>query len=155
MDLRNLDPIKDAALLEEAWSWNENAPRWYQRTQEVFEVSHERIAIGIFDGELVGVIFLTPRGQAAEVDLMAKRGTDVLLLGEAAAHVAHSLFNQINLNEIFCWLPKKNKAVSKVCILGGMRDDGIRMLKGSYGQRVIEWVRWSVRRESLLAEKAA
>lgn len=150
MTIRRLDLEKDADAYREAYYWDKDYPRWFRETDSVFKPDFETFMeqaekddqadIGVFNPELVGLVSMTQRGKGIyEAHLRAKRGTDVDVLAQAAFQVRHSL-REIGMKEVFVWVNKKNKAVQKLCMMAGMRLQGLTMIKPS-GEKLTYWLR--------------
>ncbi len=164
--IRRLDPQKDRDCFVEAWLWETSAPRWYKQSGKVFgpptledfiNASKEetRLTFGIFDGELIGMIELTLRGNSIEADLMAKPRCDAAAVLVNAEALRDKVFEDLEVNDIYVWLPKKNLPTRRLCAIMGFRETGLTILRGTYHERVIEWIHLSIPREAIAVAKAA
>lgn len=114
--LRLLDPVEDADLFREAYSWRPRSKVHVQPDRMPFEefsaVRDDQITIGLFNGHLAAVYFLheTEPGNF-QAHFTSQRGVprDVLLMG--AARVAQDFF-AAGANEIHAWVTERNTALT-------------------------------------------
>lgn len=153
--IRRLDPVKDRECFIEAWLWNVSAPSWFKQSSDVFgpptfenfiEASEEddRATFGIFGEELDGMLILTLRGASMEADLAARPHAKFGTILDGAAWLRDAIFRDFQVREIYVWIPKKNYPTRRLCAILGFQDTGLRIIKGVYRDRVIEWRRLSV-----------
>lgn len=167
MKLRRLDPETDRDCFVDAWLWDIEAPLWYKAAGRMFgpdtfedwiEASAEdtRATFGILDPELIGMFILTLRGKGLyEVDFLAKPRCSVRALVEAGLYFRDAVFGDLGAEEVYCWTPRKNIPTRKLCGIIGFHDTGLRLIRGQYRNRAIEWVRLSILRPVIKATKAA
>jgi hypothetical protein len=149
--------MKDAALYQEACSWDEDYPEWYRACKKAFglddlERLHQHIfdemslAIGVFDNDsYVALLDLKHIGNGVlEIQVYARRGCDILMLTTACCSLKDLLNHGVN--EIFALVATINRPMVKICEMAGMKPDGVRVLQGSIGNKVIEWKRFSLAR---------
>ncbi len=155
--MRRLDPDKDRDLFIQAWLWESFAPKWFKEADKVFgpptfedfikgSKEDNRATFGVFDNELIGLIILTLKGSGIEVDFMAKPRCDVGKLLIGAMSLRDKVFDDLGVKELYVWTPKKNVPMRRFCATLGFHDTGLRILKGTYRERVIEWQRLSLLR---------
>lgn len=164
--IRRLDPIADESLLRESFAWDRNAPQWYKDQDSVFgpqdvddfltmlkEPNH--ILIGIFDVGMIGLLVLEHVAQDVfNAHLWAKRKAPFNVLAEGAYQVIQD-FLRMGMKEGVVWVGEKNVGVRKLCDNIGFQHDGICMFKGSYRNRLIKWLRYSVKAKAVELEVAA
>lgn len=165
--IRRLNPGEDRRCFVDAWLWETEVAPWYQAASRVFgpatlddwlEASREetRATFGIFDPDLIGMFIFTLRGKGLyEVDFIAKPRCSVGALVDAALGLRDALFKDLEAEEIYCWVPRKNVPTRRLCATIGLRDTGLRLLRGSYRGRVLEWVRLSIIRPAVAVAQAA
>lgn len=163
MNIRRLNPIDDEVLLREAYEWDKAKPNWFRQMDAVYGPDNfaayikaaqgeQRIDIGIFASELIGVFVLSERiPDNFEVHIMAKRGTDNQILANAAYQIRHQLFQQ-GAKSISGWMASQNKPLLKLAFMVGFVRTHLTMLKGSYHGRVVQWIQLVSTRESWLSE---
>jgi hypothetical protein len=144
-----LDPAVDRELFEIAYHWDENSPRWYRESDGIFRPSLEELTtpddnqsfIGVFNGSYIGLLALSLRAKGIfELHMWAKRGSDAATIAEAAFHVKRSLFKDLDAKNLFAMVAKKNYKVREMCNNVGLVETGAVMIKGTYGNRCIEWL---------------
>ena len=153
-------------MLREAYHWDDDRPRWYQDMDRVFNGGGEteflsllndkrNVLVGVFDPELTAIIMVVLEGYGVfESHLLARRGANAETIVIAAHSILYDLL-EFDLQELYVWVAKRHISVKRLCDNIGLLPDGVRMFKGQYRGRLIEWERRSIRRENLLAEKAA
>lgn len=163
MQIRRLNPVDDESLLREAYLWDRAKPDWYQQMDAVYGPDNfnayiaaakgeQRIDIGVFAPELIGVFVLSERTpDNFEVHVMAKRGTDNQILINAAYQIRHQLFQQ-GAKSISGWVASRNKPLLQLAFMVGFVRTHLTMLKGAYRERVINWIQMVSTRESWLRE---
>ena len=156
----------DEALLREAFRWDAERPQWYREMDKAFMwgdedrfvglVADQRyVLIGVFDPQLVAIIIVVLEGYGLfAVHLCASRNADPDMLVVAGRSVIEDLL-AYDLVEFYGWVAEKHIGLKRICSNIGLSPDGICMYKGKYRGRLIKWLRYSIRREDLLAEKAA
>ena len=162
--IKRLDPITDESLLRTAFEWDAKYPSWFKQSSTVFGANdvnvfldrlRDCILIGIFDSELVGLLILKQViPHHFEADLCAKRGTDLNVLTKGVYQVIRD-FLKMGMQEGFCLVAEKNLAIRKLCGNMGMTHDGCCVFKGTYRNRVIKWMRYSIKPEAVQMEQAA
>ena len=164
--IRKLDPEKDRGCFIEGWLWESSAPRWFKDADRVFgpatfedflESSREpnRATFAIFDDRLAGLIIFTLRGSSVEVDLMARPKVPRGTIFTGASVLRDRIFNDLPIQGLYVWLPRKNYPTIRLCSMLGFRETGMTMIRGTYRARVIEWVHLSIPREVKAAQLAA
>lgn len=113
--LRLLDPVDDADLFREAYSWRPKPKAHAQPDRmpfEEFAADHDdQITVGLFNGELRAVYFLhetEPGNFQAHFTSQRNVSRDALLAG--AAQVARDFF-AAGAKEIHAWVTKRNTAL--------------------------------------------
>ena len=113
--LRLLDPVEDAGLFREAYSWRPKPKAHAQPDRMPFEefsaVRDDQITIGLLNGQLAAVYFLHETGPGNfQAHFTARRDVprDTLLAG--AAQVAKDFF-AAGANEIHAWVTERNTAL--------------------------------------------
>lgn len=162
--LRRLDPVSDRELLREAFAWTADTPSWHRDMDSVFgpetadeflEMAAETILVGIFDSSIIGLIIIAPAGKDVfNSHLCAKRDAPLNMLAASAAQVMND-FLGLGMKEGFCWVAEKNRSVRSLCDTIGFQHEGVVMYKGVYKNRLIKWLRYSVRPEVKQVEIAA
>ena len=115
--LQLLNPLEDADLYREAYSWREKPKRRVQPDRMSFEEfssdSPNHLAIGLFNGDLLAVYFLheTEPGNF-QAHFTSRRGVPYLTLLEGARQVAESVL-QNGGKEIHAWITPRNTALRK------------------------------------------
>lgn len=167
LHIRRLDPDEDRDCFVRGWLWETEAAAWYKAADRVFgpptfedwlKASQEetRATFGVFEPELIAMFILTLKGKGLyEVDFLAKPKCAVGAIVEAGTYFRDAVFNDLGAQEVFCWTVKKNYSTRKLCGIIGFRDTGLRLLKGSYRGRVLEWHRLSITRPVIEAAQAA
>lgn len=113
--LRLLDPVEDAALFGEAYSWRPKPKAHAQPDRMPFEefsaVRDDQITIGLFNGQLRAVYFLheTEPGNF-QAHFTSQRGVPRETLLLAAGQVAHDFF-AAGASEIHAWVTERNTAL--------------------------------------------
>jgi hypothetical protein len=164
--IRRLNPDTDRGLLVDAYAWEAFAPRWFKDADKVFgpptlvdfikgTEQDDRATFGIFDDEIAGLIILTLRDSAVEADLMARPGVSLEIIAAGASSLRDAVFSDLPVTAIYCWLARKNYPTRKLCAIIGFCDSGLRLLKGVYRGRVIEWYRLEITREAWETEQLA
>lgn len=149
MMIRRLDPVEDAALLDEAHHWDDDAPRWRKDCEVVFggdkwETSDRRIHVGIFDDELCAVVHMDLVAKRTyEAHIAVRRGTAVSKLVDPIASIISQMYFY-GMVSGFVWLPAFNTAILQLCKAVGFEHDGVVMFKGVTHNRPIEWKRLSL-----------
>lgn len=164
--IHRLNPDTDRELYAQAYEWEVAAPQWFRDADTVFGpptladfltsmAQENRATFGIFDGELAGLIMFTLRGNAVEVDLMARPhvARETIIAGTSALRDA--TFADLPISTIFCWVAQRNIPTRRLCGIIGFRDSGLRILKGVYRDRVIEWHQLIITRELWAMEQLA
>jgi hypothetical protein len=156
----------DEALLREAFRWDAERPQWYREMDRAFTwgdedqfvalVSDSRyVLIGLFDSYLVAIIIIVLEGYGLfAVHLCASRDADAGMIVVAVRALIEDLL-AYDLIEFYGWVAEKHRGLKQICSRIGLSPDGIRMYKGKYRGRLIKWERWSIKREQLVAAKAA
>lgn len=155
----------DAQLVREAYGWDAGRALWYRQMDKVFNAGTvedllTRLAdkhhafIGVFDPTLSAVVIVQCHGSQFEGHLMARRDASVGLLSVTIQSLLCDLL-ELGLTEAFVWVAEKNRGVRKLCSTIGFQPDGLVMYKGTYHQRVIKWLRYSIQREQILMAQAA
>lgn len=164
MRLRKLDPIEDRGGFVDAYLWELDAPQWFKAADKVFgpptledfiEASKEenRATFGVFDDHLIGLFILTLRGKGLlEVDFMAKPRCDPDRILMAGLQFRDQVFGDLQAREVYLWTQKKNFPTRRLCARIGFQDSGMRLIKGTYRNRVIEWLHLSLTRDAWEAE---
>lgn len=158
MTLRRLDPTADLALFAETWQWLEESPPWRKETEAIFgTVDHdeyfaalrnpERIDIGVFDGPLTALVTLALRGRNIyEVHFEAKRGTRAESVIWAGWEIGEQMFSDYGMEMAYTWTPRWNRRVLAINKAIGFQPDNVTMLHGTCRGRLVEWVRYSIRK---------
>jgi SAM-dependent methyltransferase len=157
--------LDDTRLIRTAYRWDASRPRWYREMDGVFGLTEDELVkqvtearnmfMGIFDGELIAIILVVWCGAGRfTAHLLARRHADLGLITIAARQVLHDMLDY-ELKEASVWVAEKNTGVHNLCANIGLLPDGVVMYKGSYRGRLIKWLRHSVQRDQLLAERAA
>lgn len=167
MRITRLDPDSDRGCFVEGWLWETEAPGWFKAADKVFgpatfedwlEASREdiRATFGVFDPDLIGMFILTLRGKGLyEVDFLAKPRCLPGALVEAGIYFRDAVFEGLGAEEAYCWTPRKNIPTRRLCAIIGFQDSGLRLIRGQYRNRAIEWHRLSILRPVVRATKAA
>lgn len=161
-----LDPIKDRDCFVDAWDWEVFAPTWFKQSNDVFgpptlenfiEASKEedRATFGVFDSRLDAMITLTLRGASVEADLLSRPNAPRETIINGTAELRDAIFRDLRVQEIYVWLPRKNYPTKRLCATLGFQDTGLRILKGTYRDRMIEWQRLAIYRSQIEQAKAA
>jgi len=150
----------------DAWRWEARAPRWFRDADKVFgpqtfedflesSKEFERATFGIFDEHLAGLIIFTLKGSSVEVDLMARPKTsrETILIG--ASILREQIFADLDIQELYVWLPRKNYPTRKLCGILGFRETGLTLIRGTYREKVIEWLHLNLTREAIAMRLAA
>jgi hypothetical protein len=174
VNLRRLYLETDELLLREVFTWQQNAPQWFQQMDSVFGprdvcdflkaiAEPGVILIGIFQRvgfrfighDFIGLIIVAEAGEDVfNSHLCAKRGASPKTLAHAAAQVVND-FIAMGMKQGFCWVAEKNRAVRRLCSTIGFQHEGIVMYKGTYRGRVIKWLRYSIKAEAKESAVAA
>lgn len=154
----------DEGLLREAFSWNEGVPTWVSDMDAVFgpqdaddfiKALSNTILIGVFTPDFCGLLILEPSGQDVfAAHLCAKRRTPLNILTEAASRAIDD-FLALGMVEGFCWVAEKNYSVRRLCGTIGMTHEGIVMYRGTYKNKLIRWLRYSVKAQAVSKAIAA
>jgi hypothetical protein len=167
MKLRRLDPEQDRKDFVEAWIWESSAPSWFKSAGRVFgpptfedfiqgSKEENRATFGIFEKELIGLIILTLRNkESIEVDLTTKPRCSPAAILEAAIALRDRIFEDLQTEELYVWIPRKNFPTRRLCSILGFRETGLTLIRGTYRNRVIEWLHLSITREAVEMLKAA
>lgn len=155
VEVRKLDVFIDRSLYEEAYHWDESYPRWYRQMDQVFRptlvgflkgaTENDQADVGVWhEGQFIALIsFVELAPLRLEINLWAKRKACTEAIAWAAYNQIQGLF-QNGAREITAWLSNKNLPVKKLCILAGLKADGLRTWRK--GPRVpLCWERYSVR----------
>ena len=165
--IRRIDPDEDRGCFVDAWIWETEAAPWYKAASRVFgpptlenwiEASREdtRATFGVFDPDLISIIILTLRAKGRlEVDILAKPRCSAWAVAEAAISLRDAVFADLGASEIYCWVAKKNVPTRRLCATIGFHDTGLRLLRGQYRGRVVEWHRLVIIREQVVQAIAA
>lgn len=165
--LHRLDPAKDALLIEYAFSWLLNSPTWRQHTEEVFGTlnyqdyvaahnDERRIDIAVFEGKYhraTITLHLVARN-TYEVSLQADRRTSVEVISAAGQAIAAQLFGLYAAEAVYAWIPRWAKGVARMAQAIGFTSDYVTMARGTARGRLVEWERFSLRREDVQQEQA-
>lgn len=150
MEIRRLDPVKDADLYRQAYRWTLEAPRWLRDCAKVFEAPDEdsyiaeaatpgRVDIGIFVPEFTGMISLVIRGvDVYEAYIAAKRHSPLELLSHAVLDIYNTMVGY-GMQQTFVWIAARNRAILQLCEGVGFEQTGLEMWKGSSHGRPIHW----------------
>jgi len=165
--IRRLDPIQDRNHFVDAHLWVVNSPRWFKESDRVFgpptfedfiESAKEesRATFGVFDGELIALVMFILRAKGRmEVDFMARPRCNAGTVVTHCLALRDRAFEDLGTQELFVWVAKKNLPTRRLCGTLGFREDGLRLIKGMYRGRVIEWRRMNMTRDIVAALKAA
>lgn len=115
--LRLLDPIEDADLFREAYSWRPKAKSHAQPDRMPFEEfaadRDDQLTIGLFNGELAAVYFLHETGPGNfQAHFTSRRNVPRETLLTGAAQVARDFFTA-GANEIHAWVTERNTALKQ------------------------------------------
>jgi len=148
LEVRYLDPSRDADVFREAWEWMESAPRWfrdcYNAWKETFEEQMDaakgELNYGIFEGgEPSAIIRLAEaRPWIFQTHLSARQRTPLDTLITGGRMVRNYLFDH-GVKGFYGFVPAKNRSV--ICLFSslGFMDTGVRCFKGTTHGKVIEW----------------
>ena len=165
--IRRIEPDADRDCFIEAHLWTVSSPTWFKQAERVFgpqtlndfiagSKEENRVTFGLFEGELIGVIIFTLRFRGVyEVDFLAKPRCDAEAIVRNCLALRDRLFNDLGAIELFCWLAQKNFPTRRLLCILGFSDSGLRLLRGTYRDRVIEWQRLSLPRKVWEGLKAA
>lgn len=130
--------VSDAELLTTAFRWQDQAPRWFQDSQEPetldeFIASEERsLFYGVFAPDLTALVRLSPiAGRMLLADLFARRGTDLEMLTNACASIQQFLIATDVTNGFVGWIPEMNRPIRRLYADLGFTDTGIRCLRAT------------------------
>jgi hypothetical protein len=153
MFIRALQP-EEESLFREAYEWTRDAPKWLKALDSIFgwktfedyykqAREENQVSFGVFENELVALVALVERAKGLfEAELSARRGTDIRLIAQAVREVGNALVSSGQV-ECFIWVAKRNRPVLRMCEVVGFKRTGISLFKGSYKERVIEWLKLS------------
>lgn len=159
MMIRRLNPKTDKHHFVESWLWESQAALWFKTADKVFgpptfedflkaSAEDDRATFGIFEHELIGLIILTLRAKGLfEVDLMAKPRCSPVTILEGAISLRDAIFEDLGAQALYVWLSKKNFPTKRLCAILGFYETGLTLIRGTYRNRVIEWVNLSLSRE--------
>jgi len=165
--IRRLDSEKDKECLIEAYSWDKSHPSWYRDMDEVWgphtvedfiELAKDsfNMFIGVFDDQrMIGLTLFAWNNGKLEAHIYCPRDVNQKLLIPNLLNLRNQLFADLKITEIYVWVAKKNIPTRKLCAIMGFHDTGLRIIKGTYHSRVIEWVNLSVPREVVAMSKVA
>lgn len=147
--MRRLDPEKDRELYEQVFSWEKAYPRWLRDAEKSCGMSldeflkiENRVDVGVFNPELVGMVSINYRGpKVFEGHVWAKRGTRVEFLAGHVNSIKDDLVRQLGMKAFFVWVFKKNLPVKRLCDMIGCVFDGVTTIDGESHGRPIEWQR--------------
>lgn len=130
--LRLLDPVEDADLFREAYSWRPEPKVHVQPDRMPFEEfvadRDDQITIGLFNGSLAAVYFLheTEPGNF-QAHFTSRRDVSRGTLLSAAAQVARDFF-AAGATEIHAWVTERNTALKHfLCQLGFVCVDATQL----------------------------
>lgn len=154
-EIRLLDETKDADLLRMAWSWKEDAPKWFRDSvmveNETFEdfikSAKDEILFGVFNAEYyhfkepepTAVIRLTAHFlDTYQIHLMAHRATDWQVLAQAGLSVKKYL--EERGASFFGWIPARNRGIVRLYKFLGFVNKGVKCYRGKMRNRAILWL---------------
>lgn len=155
--LRRLNAEKDLDLFHQSWGWLEESPDWRKETEAVFGAvdqdsyfaalsNPERIDIGVFDGAFIALVTLTLRAPSIyEVHLEAGPAASSQSIIFAGWQIRERMFDY-GMQRAYTWTPHWNRPVLAINKAIGFQPDNVSMLRGTCRGRLIEWVRFSLRR---------
>lgn len=159
--LRTLDPAKDEALFQEAYSWIFTRPDWYQYMDGVASVigntySFENYLkeakepteynVGLFNGKLRAVFTIQDQKDGScQVHVNAENGVDQLALVAGAVRLREWLFAN-GVVEIFGWLASINRPMKTFAEQAGFKYCGVSVFRGSLNDKPIRWLRFAAMR---------
>lgn len=163
MNLRLLHPDTDTSLLQTAYAWARQTPRWFQEMDKTYgEDDFEAylkasrngsMDVGVFGQRLEGVIILSERKpDRFECHLMAPRDADKETLIQGGIELRHRLF-EAGATEISAWVASRNRPLRAICEAMGLTWYGVELIHGTYRGRLIHWLRYSNNRNEWEAEK--
>lgn len=139
--------VTDHALLREAFSWSENAPRWFRESEEpesveeFLETADQRLFYGIFDKEMKALLRFTPFvEQVLSVDLFATRDISMPVLTQASASIQAYLYDKGVANGFFGWIPTFNRSIRGLYAELGFQFSGVACYRGKTHNRPVKWL---------------
>jgi hypothetical protein len=160
-ELRTLDPTKDEALFQEAYSWIMAQPDWFQYLEGVVAtvnncysytdylkaaMKETEVNIGLFNGRLRAVYTIQDQKDGSfQVHVGAEQDVDQMALVAGAIRLREWLFAH-GAREVFGWLASVNRPMKKFAEEAGFHYCGLSVFKGSLNDRPIRWLRFSAAR---------
>lgn len=154
VDVRKLEVAIDEDLYRLAFDWDLDYPRWYRDMDQVFRptlseflngaTEDNQADVGVWHEDqfiaLISFVEIVPR--RLEINLWAKRKACTEAIAWAAFNAMHGLF-QNGAKEVTAWLSSKNVPVKKMCIMTGMKRDGLRTWRKGPRGIPLQWDRYS------------
>lgn len=150
-DIRLLDVEKDKDVLTEAWSWRDDAPKWFRESLDIFKETFDEymnavpseLHYGVFDERAIAVIrLIEAEPYVFNIHLSARRGAEFDTLVVAGAALRDYLFEN-GVKGFFGWLPTINRGVARLYRSLGFTDTGLRIYKGQIHGKTVEFVQYA------------